>query len=151
MQSKSTTVAAYMQEVPEERRRVIEALRKVIKQRLPKGFEEQMNYGMIGYVVPHTLYPKGYHCKPTDPLPFINIASQKNFIAIYHMGMYADPALLKWFTDAYAKQVKGKLDMGKSCLRFKKPEQVPVDLIGELASKMSPQAWIALYEKAFRK
>lgn len=151
MQSKSTTVAAYMQEVPEERREVIEALRKVIKQRLPKGFEEQMNYGMIGYVVPHTLYPKGYHCKPTDPLPFMNIASQKNFIAIYHMGIYADATLLKWFTDEYAKRVKGKLDMGKSCIRFKKPEQVPVDLIGELAAKMSPQQWIALYEKAFRK
>lgn len=140
-----------MQEVPEERRKIIEALRKVIKQNLPKGFEEQMNYGMIGYVVPHTLYPGGYHCKPSDPLPFMNIASQKNFIAIYHMGMYADPSLLKWFTEAYAQRVKGKLDMGKSCIRFKKPDQIPVDLIGELASKMSPQQWIQLYEQAFRK
>jgi hypothetical protein len=151
MQSKSTTVTAYMQEVPEERRKIIEALRKVIKQNLPKGFEEQMNYGMIGYVVPHTLYPGGYHCKPSDPLPFMNIASQKNFIVIYHMGMYADPSLLKWFTEAYAQRVKGKLDMGKSCIRFKKPDQIPVDLIGELASKMSPQQWIQLYEQAFRK
>jgi len=151
MQSKSTTVTAYVQEVPEERRKIIEALRKVIKQNLPKGFEEQMNYGMIGYVVPHTLYPGGYHCKPSDPLPFMNIASQKNFIAIYHMGMYADPSLLKWFTEAYAQRVKGKLDMGKSCIRFKKPDQIPVDLIGELASKMSPQQWIQLYEQAFRK
>jgi len=140
-----------MQEVPEERRKIIEALRKVIKQNLPKGFEEQMNYGMIGYVVPHTLYPGGYHCKPSDPLPFMNIASQKNFIVIYHMGMYADPSLLKWFTEAYAQRVKGKLDMGKSCIRFKKPDQIPVDLIGELASKMSPQQWIQLYEQAFRK
>lgn len=151
MQSKSTTVAAYMQEVPEERQMVMEALRKTIKKNLPKGFQEQMNYGMIGYVVPHALYPSGYHCKPSDPLPFMNIASQKNFIAIYHMGIYADAALLKWFTDEYAKRVKGKLDMGKSCIRFKKPEQVPVDLIGELAAKMSPQQWIVLYEKAFRK
>jgi uncharacterized protein YdhG (YjbR/CyaY superfamily) len=151
MQSKSTTVTAYMQEVPEERRKIIEALRKVIKQNLPKGFEEQMNYGMIGYVVPHTLYPGGYHCKPSDPLPFMNIASQKNFIAIYHMGIYADPSLLKWFTEAYAQRVKGKLDMGKSCIRFKKPDQIPVDLIGELASKISPQEWITLYEKAFKK
>jgi len=151
MQSKSTTVTAYVQEVPEERRKIIEALRKVIKQNLPKGFEEQMNYGMIGYVVPHTLYPGGYHCKPSDPLPFMNIASQKNFIVIYHMGMYADPSLLKWFTEAYAQRVKGKLDMGKSCIRFKKPDQIPVDLIGELASKMSPQQWIQLYEQAFRK
>lgn len=140
-----------MQEVPEERQMVMEALRKTIKKNLPKGFQEQMNYGMIGYVVPHALYPSGYHCKPSDPLPFMNIASQKNFIAIYHMGIYADAALLKWFTDEYAKRVKGKLDMGKSCIRFKKPEQVPVDLIGELAAKMSPQQWIVLYEKAFRK
>jgi uncharacterized protein YdhG (YjbR/CyaY superfamily) len=151
MQSKSTSVAAYMQEIPEERQAVMEALRKTIKKHLPKGFQEQMNYGMIGYVVPHALYPSGYHCKPSDPLPFMNIASQKNFIAIYHMGIYADASLLKWFTDEYAKRVKGKLDMGKSCIRFKKPEQVPVDLIGELAAKMSPQQWITLYEKAFRK
>lgn len=151
MQSKATTVDAYIQEIPEERKAVIEALRKIVKKSLPKGFEEQMNYGMIGYVVPHTIYPKGYHCKPSDPLPFMNIASQKNFIAIYHMGMYADPSLLKWFTDAYAKQVKGKLDMGKSCMRFKKPDQIPVDLIGELASKMSPEQWIQVYEQAFRK
>ncbi len=151
MQSKATTVDAYIQEIPEERKAVIEALRKIVKKSLPKGFVEQMNYGMIGYVVPHTLYPKGYHCKPSDPLPFMNIASQKNFIAIYHMGMYADPSLLKWFTDAYAKQVKSKLDMGKSCMRFKKPDQIPVDLIGELASKMSPEQWIQVYEQAFRK
>lgn len=151
MQSKSTTVAAYMQEIPEERQAVMEALRKTIKKHLPKGFQEQMSYGMIGYVVPHALYPSGYHCKPSDPLPFMNIASQKNFIAIYHMGIYADAALLKWFTDEYAKRVKGKLDMGKSCIRFKKPEQIPVDLIGELAAKMSPADWITLYESAFKK
>ena len=151
MQSKSTTVAAYMQEIPEERQAVMEALRKTIKKHLPKGFQEQMSYGMIGYVVPYALYPSGYHCKPSDPLPFMNIASQKNFIAIYHMGIYADAALLKWFTDEYAKRVKGKLDMGKSCIRFKKPEQIPVDLIGELAAKMSPADWITLYESAFKK
>ena len=151
MQSKSTSVAAYMQEVPEERQAVMESLRKTIKKNLPKGFQEQMNYGMIGYVVPHALYPSGYHCKPADPLPFMNIASQKNFIAIYHMGIYADAVLLKWFTDEYAKRVRGKLDMGKSCIRFKKPEQIPVDLIGELASKMTPTEWIQRYEAAFKK
>ena len=140
-----------MQEIPEERQAVMEALRKTIKKHLPKGFQEQMSYGMIGYVVPYALYPSGYHCKPSDPLPFMNIASQKNFIAIYHMGIYADAALLKWFTDEYAKRVKGKLDMGKSCIRFKKPEQIPVDLIGELAAKMSPADWITLYESAFKK
>ncbi len=110
-----------------------------------------MNYGMIGYVVPHTLYPKGYHCKPTDPLPFMNIASQKNFIAVYHMGLYADPQLLKWFTQEYPKHSTQKLDMGKSCIRFKKPDQIPFKLLGELAAKMTPTQWIQLYEKAFQK
>ena len=151
MQSKSKTVPEYLAEMPEDRRKAIEELRSVIKKNLPKGFKEEMNYGMIGYVVPHTIYPAGYHCKPTDPLPFMNIASQKNFIAVYHMGLYADPNLLKWFETAYAKQATGKLDMGKSCIRFKKPEQIPFDLIGELATKMTPKEWIAMYEKAFRK
>lgn len=151
MQSRSTTVDEYLQALPEDRRKAMDSLRAVIKKHLPKGFEEQINYGMIGYVVPHTLYPKGYHCKPTDPLPFMNIASQKNFIAIYHMGLYADQSLLKWFTDAYAKRVTAKLDMGKSCIRFKKLDQIPTDLIGELAAKMTPQEWILCYEKAFRK
>ena len=151
MQSKNKTVPEYIAELPEDRRKAIEKLRSVIKKNLPKGFKEEMSYGMIGYVVPHTLYPAGYHCKPSDPLPFMNIASQKNFIAVYHMGMYADQDLLKWFETAYAKQATGKLDMGKSCIRFKKPEQIPFELIGELASKMNPKEWIALYEKAFRK
>lgn len=151
MQSKATTVEAYLQELPADRLPAMEALRKAIKKNMPKGFQEQMNYGMIGYVVPHKLYPKGYHCNPTDPLPFMNIASQKNFIAVYHMGIYANPALLKWFTTEYGKRAKGKLDMGKSCIRFKKPEQIPVDLIGELAAKMSPTDWITLYESAFKK
>lgn len=151
MQSKSKTVPEYIAELPEDRRKAIEKLRSVIKKNLPKGFKEEMNYGMIGYVVPHALYPAGYHCKASDPLPFMNIASQKNFIAVYHMGMYADKELLKWFEADYAKKATGKLDMGKSCIRFKKPEQIPFELIGELASKMSPKEWIALYEKAFRK
>lgn len=151
MQSKATTVEAYLHELPADRLPAMEALRKVIKKNMPKGFQEQMNYGMIGYVVPHKLYPKGYHCNPTDPLPFMNIASQKNFIAVYHMGIYANPALLNWFTTEYGKRAKGKLDMGKSCIRFKKPEQIPVDLIGELAAKMSPADWITLYESAFKK
>ncbi|MBM3418086.1 MAG: DUF1801 domain-containing protein [Bacteroidetes bacterium] len=151
MQSKSKTVAEYLKELPADRQEVIEQLRAVIKKKLPKGFVEEMNYGMIGYVVPHTLYPKGYHCKPADPLPFMNIASQKNFIVVYHMGLYADPALMKWFTTEYPKHATAKLDMGKSCIRFKKPEQIPIKLLGELASKMTPKQWIELYEKAFRK
>lgn len=127
----------------------MEALRNVLKENLPEGFTETVSYGMICYAVPHSLYPKGYHCNPDQPLPFISIASQKNFIALYHMGMYASPALLEWFTAEYAARLKGKLDMGKSCVRFKKPEAIPLDLIGELATKMTPSEWIEVYEKNF--
>ena len=151
MQSKSNTVAEYVKELPADRQAAIEKLRSVIKKNLPKGYKEEMNYGMIGYVVPHSLYPAGYHCKPTDPLPFMNVTSQKNFITVYHMGLYADPILMKWFMTEYPKHSTQKLDMGKSCIRFKKPDQIPFKLIGELTSKMNPAQWIALYEKAFRK
>lgn len=147
MQSKATTVDQYLAELPTDRQPVMEKLRKLVKKNIPKGFQECMNYGMIGYVVPHKLYPGGYHCTPELPLPFMNIASQKNFIAVYHMGIYSDPKLLKWFTDAYTKLGIGKLDMGKSCIRFKNMSKIPYDLIGELASKMTPQEWIAIYEK----
>lgn len=147
MQSKAATPKEYLEGLPPERKAAMAELRKVINGNLPKGFEETMTYGMLGWVVPHSLYPAGYHCDPKLPLPFLSIASQKNFIAVYHMGVYADPPLLKWFTGEYAKQVKGKLDMGKSCLRFKKPEQIPFKLIGDLASKLTPKQWIATYEK----
>lgn len=146
MQSKATTVDQYMEELPEDRKAAMTELRKVIRKNLPKGFKEQMGYGMIGYVVPHSKYPNGYHCKPEDPLPFMNIASQKNFIAIYHMCVYGDPKLHKWFTDEYAKLGLGKLDMGKSCIRLKKMDKIPYQLIGELASKITPDEWIARYE-----
>jgi uncharacterized protein YdhG (YjbR/CyaY superfamily) len=151
MQSKATTVDDYIAELPEDRQHAMTQLRKAIKKNIPKGFKEEMGYGMMGYSVPHSLYPAGYHCNPKDPLPFLSLASQKNFIAVYHMGIYADPKLLKWFTDEYAKRVKGKLDMGKSCIRFKKPETIPFDLIGELASKMTAQEWIDLYEKKLKR
>ena len=146
MQSTEITPDAYVDSLPEDRQEAITKLRKVIKKNLPKGFVEEMNYGMIGYVVPHKLYPAGYHCDPKLPLPFLAVASQKNFIALYHMGIYADPKLLKWFTTEFAKRISSKLDMGKSCVRFKKPEQIPFDLIGELVSKMTPADWINLYE-----
>lgn len=146
MQSKALTPQEYMDALPEERRQAINALRKAITKNLPKGFKEVISYGMLGYVVPHSLYPNGYHCDPKLPLPFINIASQKNFIAVYHMGIYADKGLLDWFTTQYPKHTKAKLDMGKACIRFKKPEQIPFELIGELAAKMSPQQWIDVYE-----
>jgi len=151
MQSKATTVEQYLEELPADRQKTMEMLRKVIKKHLPKGFKEGMGYGMIGYVVPHSKYPAGYHCDPKQPLPFLSIASQKNFIAVYHMGVYANPALLKWFTAAHAKASPKKLDMGKSCMRYKKQEDIPFELIGELASKITPDEWIAIYEKNFKK
>jgi hypothetical protein len=129
----------------------MQKLRQTILENLPKGFIEEMNYGMVGYVVPHSIYPAGYHCDTKMPLPFMNIASQKNFIALYHMGIYANTELLNWFTTEYPKHVKTKLDMGKSCIRFKKPEQIPFDLIGQLCSKMQVEDWIALYEKNYKK
>jgi uncharacterized protein YdhG (YjbR/CyaY superfamily) len=147
MQSAAKTPQEYMDQLPEDRKKAMTELRKVIKKNLPKGFSEVMSYGMLGYVVPHSLYPDGYHCDPKLPLPFMNIASQKNFIAVYHMGVYADPKLLKWFTTEYAKHSKLKLDMGKSCIRFKKVDEIPFKLFAELASKMTPRDWIALYEK----
>jgi uncharacterized protein YdhG (YjbR/CyaY superfamily) len=151
MQSKATTVDAYMAELPEDRQKAIAKLRSVIKKNLPKGFKEAMGYGMMGWSVPHSIYPDGYHCNPKDPLPFMGLASQKNSINLYHMGIYADPKLLKWFQDAHAKASPKKLDMGKSCIRYKKPEDIPFELIGELASKITPQQWIEMYESAFRK
>lgn len=149
MQSAATTPDQYIDELDETRRHVLKKLRAVLQNNLPKGFEETMGYGMMGYVVPHSLYPKGYHCNPTLPLPFIGIASQKNFVALYHMGIYSDQKLLKWFTDEYGKVCKTKLDMGKSCIRFKKMDDIPFVLIGQLASKMTVKDWIATYEKTY--
>lgn len=151
MQSKAATPEAYLAAIPAERLPVFKKLRAAIKRNLPKGFKEEMNYGMIGYVIPHSKYPGGYHCDPEQPLPFMNIASQKNFIGVYHMGLYAMPELLKWFIAAHAKASAKKLDMGKSCIRYKKPEDVPVALIGELASKINAEEWIAFYEKSVKR
>ena len=151
MQSTAATPEDYISEIPEDRQAAFKKLRNSIKKNLPKGFKEVMGYGMIGYVVPHSLYPDGYHCDPKVPLPFMNIASQKNFIAVYHMGMYANPALLKWFTDEFSKKSKKKLDMGKSCIRFKHPDDIPFDLIGELSAKITPQEWINAYEKNLKR
>ena len=151
MQSTATSIEAYLQEIPEDRKDAFTKLRETILENIPKGFVEQMSYGMIGYVVPHSIYPGGYHCEPKLPLPFVNIASQKNFIALYHMGIYAKPELLKWFVSEYPKHSKQKLDMGKSCIRFKKMDQIPFDLIAELVQKMSIDEWITCYESAFKK
>jgi uncharacterized protein YdhG (YjbR/CyaY superfamily) len=142
---------AYFDQLPEDRKAAMNQLRATIKKNLPKGFVESFDYKMPGFSVPHSLYPEGYHCDPKIPLPFVSIASQKNFIALYHMGMYANPSLLKWFEEEFPKHSKTKLDMGKSCIRFKKPDAIPFDLIAELMTKMTPQDWIQLYKKAFNK
>ncbi|PHR14790.1 MAG: hypothetical protein COA40_01025 [Aequorivita sp.] len=151
MQSKATTADQYINELPEDRKEVMQKLRETVKQNLPNGFEETMQYGMLGYVVPHSIYPDGYHCNPKDPLPFMGIASQKNHIGFYHMGMYSDPNILKWFTAEYPKHTKGKLDMGKSCIRFKNTKNIPFDLLGELATKVSVDEWIAKYENVLKR
>jgi hypothetical protein len=146
MQSTALNPQEYVDSLPEERKEPMNQLRKVILDNLPQGFAEEMSYGMIGYVVPHSIYPAGYHCDPKLPLPFINIASQKNFIALYHMGIYLDEKLLHWFISEYQKHSKIKLDMGKSCMRFKKTDQIPFQLIAELVRKMSVKDWIEKYE-----
>ncbi len=146
MNSKAKTIQEYINDLPEDRKEPIKKLRSIIQKNLPEGFVEEMSYGMIGYVVPHSAYPAGYHCDPKLPLPFMNIASQKNFVALYHMGIYANEELLDWFTKEYPKYSKKKLDMGKSCVRFKKMEDIPYALIGELVAKMSMKEWIELYE-----
>lgn len=147
MQSTATSIADYLDELPEDRKAAMKKLYNIVKKNLPKGFKDSMQYGMISFVVPHSRYPAGYHCKPTDALPFMSIASQKNFIAVYHMGVYSDPVLYKWFTGAYEKAGIGKLDMGKSCIRFKKMDKIPFELVGELSSKISVDEWISTYEK----
>ena len=150
MTSKASTPKEYIDSLPADRKKAVSELRKEIKSNLPKGFKEVM-FGMLGYVVPHSLYPNGYHCDPKQPLPLMGLASQKNFIAVYSMPLYSDPEINKWFTSEYAKQSKTKLDMGKSCIRFKKMDQIPFKLIGELASKVTPDEWIAIYEKNLEK
>lgn len=151
MRSEATTAKEYLSSLPTERTAPMEKLYKAIKKSLPKGFEEGMGYGMLGWSVPHSTYPAGYHCDPAQPLPFLGIASQKNFIAVYHMGIYTDPRLLKWFTDEFPNHSKRKLDMGKSCIRFKNMNDIPYELIGELVSKMTPQQWVDMYEKVLKK
>lgn len=149
MQSKASTPADYLAELPEDRKPAINKLREIILKNIPEGFEEQMSYGMLGYVVPHSLYPAGYHCTPKLPLPFIAMASQKNFISIYHMGLYEEGDLLNWFLEEFAK-TGYKLDMGKCCVRFKNMEKIPYKLIEELVTKVTVNQWIETYEKLYK-
>jgi hypothetical protein len=151
MQIKATSPEHYIDQLPEDRKQAITSLRKVILENLPAGFKETIGYGMIGYVIPHSIYPPGYHADPKLPVPFLNIASQKNYIAIYHMGLYSNKELLNWFTIEYSKQSKYKLDMGKGCVRFKRTHDIPYKLIGELASKITPAEWLKMYEKYRKK
>ena len=141
----------YITSLPDDRREPVAKLRNTINKNLPKGFEETISSGMINWVIPHKTYPAGYHCDPKQPLPFLSLASQKNNISLHHMGLYGNPELLKWFQDEWAKVSKRKLDMGKSCIRFKKPDEIPFDLIGQLAAKVSPADWIARYESVIKR
>ena len=151
MTSDAQTPEEYISALPQDRKDAISKLRKIILKSLPKGFSETISYGMLGYVVPHSIYPDGYHCDPKLPLPFMSIASQKNFVGIYHMGIYTNKELYDWFVNEYSKHSSRKLDMGKSCIRLKKIEEIPYELIGELASKMTPNEWINIYENAIKK
>ena len=146
MQIQASSPDEYIDQLPEERKAVIEKLRSTINNNIPIGFKEEMSFGMIGWVVPHSLYKPGYHCDPKLPLPFLSIASQKNFVALYHMGIYANEDLLNWFINEYPKYSKRKLDMGKSCIRFKKMDEIPYELIGKLTTKMTTENWIQIYE-----
>ena len=151
MSTSISTVSEYISQLEESRKEIIENLRKAVKSNLPAGFNEEINYGMIGYVVPHSIYPSGYHCNTKLPLPFMNLASQKNHIGVYHMGIYSDPDLLKWFEEQWSKLEIGKLNMGKSCIRLNPKKQIPYDLIGRLSAKISVDQWIETYEKAVKK
>ena len=137
----------YISNIPEDRVAAFIKLKETIEDNIPEGFELRFSYNMLGYVVPHSIYPDGYHCNPKLPLPFINIANQKGFIALYHMGVYANKELFDWFVGEYPKHSKYKLDMGKSCIRFKKVDHIPYELVGELIKKMTVEDWVTLYEK----
>jgi len=151
MQIHADSPEQYLDQLPDDRKEAVGKLRKTVIDNLPEGFVETIGYGMLGYVVPHSLYPAGYHCDPKLPLPFMNIASQKNYISVYHMGIYGNKELLEWFLNEYYKLYHAKPDMGKGCLRFKKPDHIPYNLIGELTAKISMAEWINIYETNLKK
>lgn len=151
MKTSATSVEEYLKEIPEDKKEAFHLLRKTILDSIPEGFREEMSYGMIGYVVPHSIYSNGYHCNTKLPLPFISLAYQKNFISFYHMGLYAIPKLLEWFTLEYHKLIEKKADMGKSCIRFKNTDQIPFSIIAELVQKITVQDWVDCYESQLKK
>jgi hypothetical protein len=148
MQSSAKNVQEYMKELPADRRAAINAVRDVILSNLPEGYEERISYGMIGYVVPHSIYPKGYRCNPKLPLPFVNLASQKNHMALHLMCCYGDPKLKASFEKAW-KDAGKKFDMGGGCVRFKKLEDVPLEVIGQLVARLPVDVYIRRIEKVF--
>jgi len=149
MQSKAQTVSKYLAELPAERRQAIGEIRKTILKHLPAGYAEGMQYGMIGYFVPHSVYPAGYHCDPKQPLPYAALASQMNYISIYLMCIYGDPEHQKWFREAWAKTGK-KLNMGKSCVRIRKLDELPLDVIGQAIKRVPVKRFIEFYESAIK-
>lgn len=149
MQSKATTVNQYLAEMPEDRRQAIQAVRSVLLDSLDGGFEEGMQYGMIGYFIPHSHYPAGYHCDPKQPLPFAGLASQKNYMSLYLMSVYGEGDHWSWFREAWAKTGK-KLDMGKCCIRFRKVEDLALDVIAEAVRRTPAAKYIEFYENALR-
>ncbi len=151
MQIFADSIEAYISQIPEDRQDAFRKLLETVNGNLPEGFEPIIQYGMVTWVVPMKTYPPGYHCAKDTPLPFISVASQKNFVAFYHMGIYADAELLDWFVLEFPKHSKKKLDMGKSCIRFKKMDDITYDLLGELCQKITVDEWIASYEKNFKK
>jgi len=151
MQIKADSVEDYISKIPVERQEIFKKIFDTITDNLPEGFQKGISYGMVGWDVPLETYPAGYHCTPGSPLPFMGLASQKNFIAFYHMGMYAKPELLDWFVAEFPKHSKRKLDMGKSCVRFKKMDDIPLELLAEVSKKMTVQDWISIYETQLKK
>lgn len=151
MRIEASSVEDYLSKAPEDRQDALRRMRQILSDNLPSGFEERLSYGMPGYVVPHSVYPAGYHCNPALPLPFVSFANQKNFIALYHMGLYASEEDMAWFKARWDAKASGKLDMGKSCIRFKNPSKIPWALLEDLAQRVTPEQWIARYESAFVK
>lgn len=149
MNHEANTIEEYLDRIPADRKHAVSKLIELMRTQMPPGFQETISYKMPSFVVPHSLYAAGYHCDKSQPLPFVSLASQKNFIALYHMGLYADPTLMTWFLDEWPRHSANKPDMGKSCIRFKNPEKIPYELLAALLAKVSPQQWIETYEMAF--
>ena len=145
------TIKGYINSLESDRKKTITQLINVIEQNIPKGFEKTMNYGMPSFVIPHSIYPDGYHCDNKLPLPFISISNLKSSISLHHMGLYANSELLDWFKSEYPEHSKTKLDIGKGCIKFKKINDIPYKLIGVLSKRMTVKNWIDTYEQNIKR